>query len=113
MAKLYWLKTGLRLGKRHLDKHQLVQLDHIKPEVMLKLLGSALIEVGTLPLTHYPLLKEHAILLQEFGIETLADYWIAQDDTSVQATLFELLGSEYDTIYEQVECDIIPHIRDK
>lgn len=113
MAKLYWLKTGLRLGKKQLDKHRLVQLDKIKPEVMVKLLGSAIVEVGTLPLSHYPLLKEHAILLQEFGIETLADYWIAKGDNDVQAILFQLFGSEYDTIYEQVECDIIPTVRDK
>ncbi len=113
MAKLYWLKTGLRLGKRQLDKHRLVQLDHLKPEAMVKLLGSAIIEVGTLPLSHYPLLKEHAILLQDLGVETLADYWIAKDDADVQAILFQLFADELDTIYEQVECDIIPYVRDK
>lgn len=117
MTKLYWLRMGLRLGNKMLDKHQLVQLDHLKPGVIEKLKGSTIIEVGTLPLSHYPLLAEYAtILIEEFDIETLADFYlIVKNDYNNKQMLSLLFEDEtiFNDIVKQVECDIIPYVRDK
>lgn len=111
MAKLYWLQMGLRLGNTLHDRHQLMTLAHIKPEVIEKLKGSAIIEVGTLPLVHYPLLAEYAIMFSEIDIETLADFYLA-NDTKILG-IIDVGETHLQKIRDYVICDIMPNVRNK
>lgn len=111
MPKLYWLQTAVSLKQRMLDKHQLHTLPTVKPEIIEKLKGSAIIEVGQLPISAYPLLQEYAIMFSDIGIETLADFYLASDETILG--VIDVGETALQKMRENVTCDITPYVRNR